>query len=62
MKKVHFSVNMNTQGAHREKTFTFEELNIDENLTGDELDTALGEAYNEWVWDHLNGGFEIVES
>ncbi|MGY3186464.1 DUF7167 family protein [Lysinibacillus sp. TE18511] len=61
MRKVHFSVSMNVQGAYKERTYTFEELGIDET-PAEELEEAIGEAYNEWVWDQLSGGFEVIDN
>ena len=59
MKKVLFSVSMNIQGALKKETFTFEQLGIDENISEDNLEETLQEKYNEWLWDHIYGGFEV---
>ena len=59
--KVRFSVGMNMQGADFEEVFSLEDLGIDENQSPEELEKDLGEAYNEWAWEHLTGGFELEE-
>ena len=59
--KVPFLVRMNVQGAQVKEVFTLEQLGIDKNLTGEELQEAVAESYNEWAWEQLYGGFDFVD-
>ena len=42
-------------------TFILEKLGIDKNLTGEELQEAVAESYNEWAWEQLYGGFDFID-
>jgi len=42
-------------------TFILGKLGIDKNLTGEELQEAVAESYNEWAWEQLYGGFDFVD-
>ncbi|WP_197143677.1 hypothetical protein [Lysinibacillus sphaericus] len=45
--EVTFLVGMNVQVAQVKEAFTLEQLGIDKNLTGEELQEAVAESYNE---------------
>ncbi|MCM3632885.1 DUF7167 family protein [Paenibacillus camelliae] len=61
-KQVTFFVSTGYVGSKREETLTFDELGIDENLEGEELEKELQEAFNEWVWENINAYYEVGES
>jgi len=56
--KVRFSVATTYVGSKYEEDL---ELEVDDNLSIDELEAEIDEYYNTWVWEHINGGFEIIE-
>ena len=61
-KTVTFSFN-NTkyEGIEATETFTFEQLNIDEdNMDDQALKKVIDEIFQAWVWDKLNISYSIV--
>ena len=60
-KKVTFSVSTGYVGAERKETYSLEELGIDENLEGDELEKELEAEYEEWVWNNIESSYWITE-
>lgn len=35
------------------------EILVDKNATEEEIEGEIGQAFNEWVWDHINAEWEI---
>ena len=60
-KKVTFSVSTGYVGSEREETYSLEELGIDENLEGAELEKELEAEFEDWVWNNINSSFWITE-
>lgn len=63
MKKVTFSVSTGYVGSNRTETFELADLGIIENeyKTERELEDAIGEAYEEWVWNNIDTNWYIEE-
>ena len=63
MKKVTFNVSTGYVGAEREQTFDLVDLGIIEEDYETELDleNAIDESFQEWVWDNINATWEIEE-
>lgn len=59
MKTITFTVATNKVGSKVSDTFTFEQLGIDENLTGDELENELNELWQDWIWNNIDGGYGV---
>ncbi|QIC46225.1 hypothetical protein GAG94_03240 [Lysinibacillus sphaericus] len=55
-RKVTFSVSTGYVGSRREETYKLEDLGIIESEyeTEQELEKAIGEAYEEWVWENTD--------
>ena len=53
-KTTTFSVSTGYVGSKKVETFTLEELGIDENLQGEEMEKALNGAFQEWLWDNID--------
>lgn len=48
------------EGTEATETFTFDELEIDENLDENELAIEIDRIYQAWIWDKLNVSWSIV--
>jgi len=48
------------QGAEATETFTFKELDIDENLNDKALKIEINRTFQAWVWGKLNISYNIV--
>ncbi|MEY8742040.1 hypothetical protein AB9M62_21430 [Bacillales bacterium AN1005] len=48
------------QGAETTETFTFKELDIDENLDNQALKIEINRTFQAWVWEKLNISSSIV--
>lgn len=48
------------QGAEATETFTFKELDIDENLDNKALKIEINRTFQAWVWEKLNISSSIV--
>ncbi|MGE7840673.1 DUF7167 family protein [Lysinibacillus sp. NPDC093712] len=55
-RKVTFSVSTGYVGSRREETYKLEDLGIIESEyeTEQELEKAVGEAYEEWIWESID--------
>ena len=61
MKTITFSFNSNKyEEISEEETFTFDELNIDKNLSEETLEKYLERLHQIWVWNKLNISYSIV--
>ena len=58
-KKVTFSVSTGYVGSQREETFSLEELGVDENLEGAELEKELEGEFESWLWNNVDASFWI---
>ncbi|AUO79469.1 hypothetical protein BSP10_066 [Bacillus phage BSP10] len=61
---VVFSVEGGYVGREREERFTLGDLGIideGETISVDDLDSALQEAYDNWVWDNINCNYYVDE-
>lgn len=61
MEKVKFGVSTRYVGSRSEEIFTLEALGIDEKLEGEEMEKALFEAYQEWLWEEIDIDYGIIE-
>lgn len=48
------------EGTEATETFTFEKLNIDEDMDDEALKKVIDEIFQAWVWDKLNISYSIV--
>lgn len=48
------------KGTEATETFTFEELDLDENMDEKKLGTEIDRIYQAWVWRRLNISSYIV--
>ena len=55
-KKVTFTLSIGFAGAEHKETLTLKELGV-EALENDALEKALNEAWQTWMWNHIDGGF-----
>ncbi|MBP1906828.1 hypothetical protein J2Z32_003492 [Paenibacillus turicensis] len=56
MTKLLFTLSIGYVGAKREEEF---ELDL-EGLEGQEREQAIEEAWNEWAWNYIDGGWTEV--
>ncbi|MFS0881787.1 hypothetical protein [Metabacillus niabensis] len=66
-KTVTFSIRTTDLNSTIEQTFTFEELNIDENMSNKEIKKAVDDIFRVWVWDNISfscviDGIELDEN
>ena len=62
MREVTFYVGTNkTVSSEVSKTFTFQELDIDESLKGEELQEELNEALLTWMWENIYTDIRIKD-
>ncbi|RBP89969.1 hypothetical protein DFO70_11075 [Cytobacillus firmus] len=57
---VTFSFSSAKYDAEATETFTFEKLDIDENMDDKALEKELDEIFHAWIWDKLNISYSIV--
>lgn len=55
VKAITFSFTSNEyEGTEATETFTFEQLEIDENMDEKELNIEIDRIYQAWIWQRLN--------
>lgn len=48
------------KGTEATETFTFEDLNLDENMDEMKLENEINRVYHAWVWGNLDSSSSIV--
>ena len=48
------------EGTEATETFTFEQLEIDKNLDGKELEIEINRIHEAWIWHKLNIEYSII--
>lgn len=56
--QVKFTLSVGMQGR-REETIEIPDADV-EGLSADELETYLGEQWQAWIWNYIDGGAEVV--
>jgi hypothetical protein len=59
-KTATFSFDTKYIDSRTSETFTFEELGVAEDLSGEAEKKILDDLFHAWVWDKLNISFSIV--
>lgn len=62
MREVTFNVSTGYVGSKREETFKLIDLGIiEDEYTKEELEDVLNEAFENWLWNNIDAGWDFEE-
>lgn len=54
-------MSLNMSVAYCCKSREIVDVEVDDNATEQEIEGAIEDAWKEWVWEQLDGGWEIID-
>lgn len=58
--KVKMTLSIGLANAEQKDTLEFDDDDV-KDLSPDELDKFLYEAWKDWIWEHIDGGPTVIE-
>jgi len=53
-----FEIGLKNKKSFKEDVYVF----VNEEASGDEIEREVSNYYDEWIWDHLSGSYQIKEN